>query len=101
MAQSSTVMMTETAKPKTHKAMWCDGSTYKNLKIFCGDAKDWEEFAVKLQGQITADDLKVAEVLDYIEAKMSEDDLEDEDFAQYVQLDDVDEQKVTEIANKV
>ena len=101
MAQSSTVMMAEVARPKTHKAMWCDGSTYKNLKIFGGDAKDWEEFAVKLKGQIAADDLKVAEVLDYIEAKMSEDELEDDDFAQYVQVNDLDEQKVTEIANKM
>ncbi len=58
MAQSSTVMMTEIAKPKTHKAMRCDGSTCKNLKIFGGDAKDWEEFAVKFKGHIAADDLK-------------------------------------------
>ncbi len=44
--QTSTAMLTEAAKPK-HEKSWSDGVHFKNIKIFGGELREWEEFAVK------------------------------------------------------
>ena len=104
MAQSSAAVMTELAKPKTafkERERWSDGSNHKNVKTFGGDPKEWEEFSTKLKGQIAAEDQKVATILDYVEAKMAEDELENDDFADFVMVDGVEEKEVKETANKM
>ena len=59
---------------------WHDLDIYRNIKSFAGDQKDWEEFHGKLKGQIAAKNGIAAEVLDYVEAKMSEAELETDVF---------------------
>ncbi len=33
---------------------WTDVAALKNVKVFSGDSRDWEEFAEKLKSQIAA-----------------------------------------------
>ena len=59
---------------------WYDLEIYRNIKTFSGDQKDWEEFHGKMKGQIAAKNGIAAEVLDYVEAKMSEAELDSDGF---------------------
>ena len=47
---------------------WDDMTKYKNLKVFSGDQKEWEEFQCKLKGQVGAGDPKVLNLIEEIEA---------------------------------
>lgn len=99
LTQTSTVMMAEIAKPKGERT-WNDMMNFKNVRMFTGELKEWEEFAEKFKGQVAAGNVKVAEVLDFVEAKMAEDELEEDDYATMVDVDDMDEDKVTEVGTR-
>ena len=51
----------------------------RNLKVFSRDSKDWEEFADKLKGQIMVGSPMAAEVVEHVETKVSEGQLEEEE----------------------
>ena len=40
--------------------------------MFSGDNKEWEEFTSKLKGQVAANSYKVNDIIEYVEAKVSE-----------------------------
>ncbi len=98
--QASIAMLTEAAKPKSEKS-WTDGVHFKNFKIFGGELREWEEFAVKFKGQVAAGSVQVAEVLDYVEAEMAGDELEEDDYAQMVGVEGLDDDKIVEIGHKM
>lgn len=100
LTQTSTVMMAEIAKPKGERT-WNDMMNFKNVRMFTGELKEREEFAEKFKGQVAAGNVKVAEVLDFVEAKMAEDELEEDDYATMVDVGDMDEDKVTEVGHKI
>ena len=45
---------------------------YKNIKVFSGDTKDYEEFATKLRSQVAAANQKVAKMMACVEKDCSE-----------------------------
>jgi hypothetical protein len=45
---------------------------YKNIKVFTGESKDYEEFATKLRSQVAAGNLKVAKMMACVEKDCSE-----------------------------
>ncbi len=97
---ASTAMPTEAANLKSEKS-WNDGAHFKNVKIFGGELREWEEFAVKFKGQVAAESVQVAEVLDYVEPKMTEDELEDDDYGQVAGVEGLDDDKIVEIGHNL
>ena len=75
---------------------WYDLDVYRNVKPFSGDQKDWEEFHGKMKGQIAAKNGIAAEVLDYVEAKMSEAELESDVFEVKVADQEMDDDDLRE-----
>jgi hypothetical protein len=81
---------------------WHDLDVYRNVKAFAGDQKDWEEFHGKLKGQIAAKNAIAAEVLDIVEAKMSEAELEVDVFPTVeVAGQEMDDDDLREIRNRM
>ena len=60
---------------------WDDLGKFKNIKIFGGDQREWEEFQVKFRSQIAAGVPKGVEILDQVEM-MGESVVEEEDWTQ-------------------
>ncbi len=58
-----------------------------------------ERFAVKFKGQVAAGSVQVAEVLDHVEAKMAEDELQEDDYAQMAGVEGLDDDKLVEIGH--
>ena len=56
---------------------WDNVDKFKNLKLFSGETKDWEEFATKFRSQAGANDAKVMGILEMVENEMKEGDLDD------------------------
>jgi cytochrome c556 len=90
LTQNSTNFQTNTDKlfdalgkqgQKTLDKAWNDQVQFKNIKVFSGDARDWEEFVEKFKGAIAASNGRVVEVMEYVETKVSESVLEEEDYA--------------------
>ena len=77
MAQASTNAMSM-SNGGGKSRMWEDIQYYKNVKLFNGDVKEWEEFVGKLKGQVAAGNPKVAEAMDHVE-QMAESELENEE----------------------
>ena len=46
---------------------WDNVDKFKNLKLFSGETKDWEEFATKFRSQAGANDAKVMGILEMVE----------------------------------
>ncbi len=86
-------MMGEFAKPRDRN--WHDGVNFKNLRLFTGDVMDWREFSEKLKGQVASGSMLAASILDYVETKISETDLEEDDFATMFIVDGCDEDQAT------
>ena len=80
---------------------WYDLDVYRNIKAFSGDQKEWEEFHGKLKGQVGATNGIAAEVLDYVEAKMSEAELDTDEMVIKVTDKEMDEDELREIRNKM
>jgi hypothetical protein len=47
--------------------VWDDMAKYKNINMFTGDQKEWEEFQVKFRSQVAAGDHSVVEIMDDVE----------------------------------
>jgi hypothetical protein len=62
------------------RGQWDQTDKYRNVKMFNGDSKDWDEFATKLRSQVAAGDGQAAEILDVVETEMKEEDLEAMDW---------------------
>ena len=54
---------------------WDHYDRFKNLKIFSGDAKDFEEWSVKLRSLVAAADIKVNKLMNSVEAACTEEQL--------------------------
>ena len=54
------------------------------MKLFCGHAKDWEEFSEKIKSQVAARDMLAASVLNVVETMVRETDVEEDDQCPYV-----------------
>jgi hypothetical protein len=80
---------------------WYDLEIYRNIKTFSGDQKDWEEFHGKMKGQIAAKNGIAAEVLDYVEAKMSEAELDSDGFKVMVAGQEMDDDDLREVRNRM
>ena len=52
------------------KMYWDRVDNFKNIKVFSGDSKEWDEFATKFRSQVAAGDGKVAVILDAVETEM-------------------------------
>ena len=59
------------------KGGWDNVEKFKNIKLFAGEAKEWEEFAMKFRSQAGANDPMVMGILDMVENELKEGDLED------------------------
>ena len=72
--------MTEVQKDKGAKGgdRWDSAERYNNLKMFTGNAADWEEFSLKLKCQVGAGSTAAAEVLKTIEENFTEEQAEAE-----------------------
>ena len=73
------IMAQASGKPKDKG--WNDTTHFHNVRLFGGDAKEWDEFSVKLKGHIAAGNTKVADIVDFMEAKVAESELEKEDYS--------------------
>ena len=80
---------------------WYDLDVYRNIKTFSGDQKDWEEFHGKMKGQIAAKNGIAAEVLDFVEAKMSEAELNSDVFKVMVAGQEMDDDDLREVRNRM
>ena len=59
------------------KGGWDNVEKFKNIKLFAGEAKEWEEFAMKFRSQAGANDPVVLGILDMVENELKEGELED------------------------
>ena len=57
------------------KKKWDSIDKYRNIKVFSGDAKEYEEFAMKLHSQVAAGDPKVERMMQVVENDCTEDQL--------------------------
>ena len=55
---------------------WDHLDRYKNLKVFDGDVKGFEEWSVKFRSLVSAGDAKVGDLMRAVEAEGTEDELE-------------------------
>ena len=55
---------------------WYSLELFKNINPFTGEQKEWEEFSGKMRGQMPAHSGVTAEAMDYVETKLSENELE-------------------------
>ena len=67
------------------------------VRLFGGDAKEWDEFSVKLKGRIASGNTKVADIVDFMEAKVAEGKLEEKDYSAIVNEAGCDEDEVVEM----
>ena len=65
---------------------WEDTSKFKNIKLFCGDQKEWEEFQVKFKSQVGAGYTKGKDMMEEIETMM-EATVENQDWSQVGDVD--------------
>ena len=54
------------------ESRWDHYDRFKNLKIFSGDAKDFEEWSVKLRSLVAAADINVNKLMKSVEATCTE-----------------------------
>ena len=80
---------------------WDNIGDFKNIKVFAGDSRDWEEFSMKLKSQVAAGSPKAAETLDWVETRMSEAELMEDGYAEKIADEDIDESQVKEIGAKL
>ena len=81
---------------------WDNISIYRNVKPFCGNPNNWEEFSEKLKSQMAAGDMLAASVLDVVETQVSETNLEEDGYCVYVAEDDTcSEDQISKISTKL
>ena len=79
---------------------WDNPEKYKNIAIFSGEQKDWEEFSQKLRSQLAAGSVKTVELMDTAALEMTEESVEDADWA-LMSDEQVDEDMVQEMSAKL
>ena len=102
--QGSQAVLGELAKPRPGRGerTWNDVSYFKNVKMFAGDSKDWEEFTFKVKGQVAAESNVASDIIEHVEDKASENELGQDDYAEQIEIEkEVEEAKVKEISNKL
>jgi hypothetical protein len=82
------------------KMYWDRVDNFKNIKVFGGDSKEWDEFATKFRSQVAAGNGKVAVILDTVETEMKEEDVEEADW-QIMADDRFDEIELKEVTEKL
>ena len=80
---------------------WADIKAFQKIRVFSGDSKEWEEFAQKLKSQVAAADVLVAKMLDDVESKIAEAELEADDYAELLMDTDFDADAVTQFSSKM
>ena len=61
----------------TQPSCWDTMNNFKNFKLFSGDSKEWDEFSTKFRSQVAAGGGGVAELMEEVETKMVEAQVED------------------------
>ena len=101
MAQASTANLHNMEGGKGKKGKnWDDEVRFKNIKMFSGEFKEWDEFAGKLKGQIAAGSAKVAEMVDLAET-MVEAELMKEDYGVICDETECSDEEATEEGHKM
>ena len=72
---------------------------FKNIKLFAGEQKEWEEFQVKFRSQVAAGYAKGVEIMEEVEMK-SEQTAEESDWTQYGD-EEATEDMIDEFSKKV
>ncbi len=75
-AQAAAVQNTNIKKT----VQWDRVDNFKNIKIFSGDSKEWDEFATKFRSQAAAGGGQAAVILDAVETELKEEDIEEADW---------------------
>ncbi len=78
---------------------WDDMVKYKNIGMFTGDQKEWEEFQVKFRSQVAAGDRRVVEIMEVVEKSM-ESTVEESDWALFASTD-YSEDMISEVSKKL
>ena len=79
---------------------WDNPERYKNITIFSGEQKDWEEFSQKLRSQLAAGSVKTVEMMDAAALEMTEQSVEEADWT--LMSDELcDDDKVQEMSAKL
>ena len=79
---------------------WDNPEKYKNIAVFSGEQKDWEEFSQKLRSQLAAGSVKTVELMDMAALELAEQSVEDADWA-LMSDERFDEDKVQEMSAKL
>ena len=61
---------------------WDKPERYKNLKVYAGDVKEFEEWSVKLRSLVSAGDAKVGQLMKAVEHECSEEELVKNKYSQ-------------------
>ena len=83
-----------------HHERWDTFGKFKNVKVFDGDPKMWDEFAEKFRSQVASGDGKVAELMEAVERMLSEADAETAHWALIADTD-YEEEQVQHISVKL
>ena len=79
------------------RGKWDYLDRYKNLNVFDGNSKDFEEWSVKFRSLVNAGDVKVGQLLRAVELECSEEALSKNDFDQLQpEFDESDREFITE-----
>ena len=85
-------------KIMTTKPSWWDTmNNFKNFNLFSGDSKEWDEFTTKFRSQVAAGDGGVAELMEEVETKMVEAQVEEKDW-DTVAIENCDKEAVQDIS---
>ena len=101
MTKLTTQMAEQGNKREKFGQDWDKGEKYKNIKMFSGDQKDWEEYSTKLRSQIGAGSRKTAQTLDWVETQMSEAEMQQTDWAELIKDDEMTAEGVKEMGAKL
>ena len=64
----------------TKPSCWDTMNNFKNFKLFSGDSKECHEFSPKFRSKVAAGDGGVAELMEEVETKMMEAQVEEKDW---------------------
>ena len=84
----------------TKTSCWDTMNKFKNFKLFSGDSKEWDEFSTKFRSQVAAGDGGVAELMEEVETKMVEAQVEEKNW-HTVAMENCDKEAVQDISVKL
>ena len=82
---------------------WSNMEMFRNIKPFTGDQGEWMEFSFKIRSQVGAIDGVAAQIMDFVESKLTEAELEDEidDPTVEVNGEEVDDKVLKDVSGKM